>query len=203
MIQVYKSDLVDLLKPEDQLSKPLKIVNDRNNCPWVENATKVQRKLFLKTGAEELIAVFNRGLDNRKMRSTEVNETSSRSHLIFSMTVSAKSDSFKSSGKITFVDLAGSERVACINLSNKLYEEAIFINESLKYLGFIVRWLAAGRPNTELDFSLNMMTSLIADTIGGNARSLMIVCISPSDFDKEATLDTLHFAQETGKIKNH
>jgi hypothetical protein len=48
-----------------------------------------------------------------------------------------------------------------------------------------------------------MMTSLIADTIGGNARSLMIVCISPSDFDKEATLDTLHFAQETGKIKNH
>jgi len=119
------------------------------------------------------------------------------------MTVSAKSEIVKSSGKITFVDLAGSERVACINLSNKLYEEAIFINESLKYLGFIVRWLAAGRPNTELDFSLNMMTSLIADTIGGNARSLMIVCISPSDFDKEATLDTLHFAQETGKIKNH
>ena len=103
--------------------------------------------------------------------------------------------------KITFVDLAGSERVACINLTIPLYLEALFINESLKYLGFIVRRLAADQPVEELDFQQNLMTSLISDSIGGEALSLMFVCISPSFFDREATMDTMRFAAETGKIK--
>jgi kinesin family protein C2/C3 len=100
------------------------------------------------------------------------------------------------------VDLAGSERVANISLKDSLYTEAVFINESLKYLGFLVRWLAADRPHTDLDFSLNLMTSLITDSLGGKSRTMMFVCISPSFEDREATFDSLRFAAETGKIAN-
>lgn len=103
--------------------------------------------------------------------------------------------------KITFVDLAGSERVACINLSYPLYEEALFINESLKYLCFLVRCLAADRKHQELDFTQNLLTSLLSDTLGGTSLALMYVCISPSYYDRESTLDTMRFAAETGKIK--
>lgn len=105
-------------------------------------------------------------------------------------------------GKLTFVDLAGSERPACIDLSFHLYEEALFINESLKYLGFIVRWLSSGRPHEDIDFSRNLMTSLLSDSIGGGAKTLLFVCLSPSMFDVEATMDSLDFAKETGKIRN-
>ena len=77
------------------------------------------------------------------MRSNTFNEASSRSHLLFTMHFPAHAG--KPSGKITFVDLAGSERLAVIDLDHMLYEEALFINESLKFLGFIVRWLASGK----------------------------------------------------------
>lgn len=75
----------------------------------------------------------------------------------------------KPCGKITFVDLAGSERVAVINLDHMLYEEALFINESLKFLGFIVRWLASGKEHADLNFNLNTMTALVRDSLGGSA----------------------------------
>ena len=64
-----------------------------------------------------------------------------------------------------FIDLAGSERVATINMTEPLYEEALFINESLKYLGYIVKWLASGKPHAELKFNYNVMTSLVRDTL--------------------------------------
>lgn len=76
------------------------------------------------------------------MRSNEVNEASSRSHLLLTMKFDTIVDGILKRGKLVFIDLAGSERVAVINLDHLLYEEALFINESLKYLGFIVRWLA-------------------------------------------------------------
>jgi kinesin family protein 5 len=97
-------------------------------------------------------------------------------------------------GKLVFVDLAGSERVAVIALDAKLYEEALFINESLKYLGYIVKWLASGKEHAEVNFYLNDMTAMVRDSLGGNAQSMFFFCISPSIFDVEATNDTLMFA---------
>ncbi len=199
---------MDLLRPAGKIRYALKVVVDKDG-PKVEGATQL-RFLFGEVGtaskaenkkiAERVITEFKQGLDNRKMRSTEVNETSSRSHLLFSLFVGDIKKPKKA--KITFADLAGSERVACIALSTHLYEEAIFINESLKYLGFIVRWLAAGRDYEQLDFKANLLTWLLSDCIGGGARTLMFVCISPSDYDREATMDTLRFAMQTGKIIN-
>ena len=148
-----------------------------------------------------LINTFNDGLDNRLMRSSDINETSSRSHLVFTMLLKTKKKGGAAqTSKLVFVDLAGSERVAVINMDFDLYEEALFINESLKYLGFIVRWLASGKPHMDLNFNLNPMTAFIRDCIGDHCNSVFIFNISPSAYDKEATMDTLKFAEHTGKI---
>ena len=135
------------------------------------------------------------------MRATDANETSSRSHLVFTMLLTTKKkDGTLKTAKIVFVDLAGSERVAVINLDVNLYEEALFINESLKFLGFVVRWLASGKPHLDLNFNLNPMTALIRDCIGAHCKSVFLFNISPSAYDSEATMDTLNFAEHTGKI---
>jgi len=189
-----------LLKPQSQFVRPLYLVVDADDTASVEGNTHVE---FYpqKHEVKDLISCFNDGLDQRLMRSTDVNEASSRSHLLFTITFDTEVEGGMKKGKLVFVDLAGSERVAVINLDHMLYEEALFINESLKYLGYIVKWLASGKPHAELKFNYNVMTSLVRDTLGGSALSVFFFCISPSNYDIEATSDTLNFSQYTGKIK--
>lgn len=111
----------------------------------IRNVRHLEARDFLQwNGAKNLIEILNRGLDNRLMRSTEANEASSRSHLLFALTFThiGKKTGNKVEGKLMFVDLAGSERLAMLGYTLYLYEEAIFINESLAVLGRIIRRLA-------------------------------------------------------------
>lgn len=87
LIQIYKSDLVDLFLPHHEHARYLTVGMDEENCPTVVGATKIYVADLISSGAKHLIRTFNQGLDNRLMRSTEVNETSSRSHLLFFMVV--------------------------------------------------------------------------------------------------------------------
>jgi len=137
------------------------------------------------------------------MRSTDINEASSRSHLLLSLVFehTDKISGRKIYGKMTFIDLAGSERVAKIVLTEFLYEEAIFINESLKYLAYIIRRLVEGRDPATIDYEYHPLTCLVRDTLGGTAKTLVFVNISPSIYDMEATMDTMRFAEQTGRIK--
>lgn len=99
----------------------------------IRGLTHVHAKNLINPyGENELIKIFNDGLDHRLMRDTEVNEASSRSHMLFIISIKSWIDLGQiRHSKLTFVDLAGSERLAAINFDEFLYEEAIFINESL------------------------------------------------------------------------
>ena len=113
----------------------------------MQGATELARKdLKNPESRKNLKKDFARGLDNRLMRSNDVNETSSRSHLLFICRLSKMDRKTQkvSSGKITFVDLAGSERLANLEFDEDLYEEAIFINESLQFLGRTLYCLSDG-----------------------------------------------------------
>ena len=171
-----------------------------------------------------MINALNRALDNREMRYTELNQASSRSHLLIMFNFETSVEVYKRdekgnfmvdekgkwiyefverSGKLTFIDLAGSERMANLGIDVLLYEEALFINESLQFLGRVIYWLAKGIPHRRLPFNENLLTALLRDTLGGGAETLMIVNISPSAYDRESTMDSLMFAKQTGRIKNH
>ena len=95
------------------------------------------------TDAKEFETVYYQGLDNREMRSTEVNETSSRSHLLFSIFIKRthKYSGELEIGKITFIDLAGSESLSQIGVDPKRFDEGMQINESLSCLGLLIRQL--------------------------------------------------------------
>jgi len=204
---VFKSDLVDLLRDFDQMPCRLSIKKDEHDLVYVDGATVISpSNLKDENGVEQLIKIFNTGVDNRVMRSTDVNETSSRSHLLFSIRIEKSHKETKklvTVGKLTFIDLAGSERLAHIGFEEELYEEGLFINESLNYLGNCIDKLVKGTKHEDVDFHWNPLTHLLMDSIGGNSRTLLIVCISPSLFDIEATKSTLLFAENTGRIKNH
>jgi hypothetical protein len=102
---------------------------------------------------------------------------------------------------MTFIDLAGSERLALIGFDESLYEEALFINESLRCLERVIRQLSVNGLKYNVDYEGNILTQLLKNSIGGDAKTLMIVNIAPSNFDLEATMDTLRFAERTGKIR--
>jgi len=116
------------------------------------------------------------------MRSTNVNETSSRSHLIISFVLEyrEKEGGEKKFGKICFIDLAGSERLALIGYDLQLYEEAIFINESLRYLGHVIRNLSLDQDIRLIKFEASLLTTLLKDTLGGASKTIMLCNISPS-----------------------
>lgn len=203
MTQIYKSDLVDLFRADDEQICELTIIVQEGKVSIAGSSEIEVIDFFAEDGVEKLIKIFNDGLDNRLMRATDANETSSRSHLLFTMHF--ESEDYKTPGvkqsKITFIDLAGSERLALIGFDEFLYEEALFINESLRCLERVIKLLALGRDQDSVDFEGNLLTHLLRDSLGGSSKSLLMVMISPSIFDLEATMDTLKFAQRTGKAK--
>lgn len=157
---MYKSDLSDLFLRDDEPPTQLEVIIDEAGEIKVDGAKEIELGDFLKnrdegasgdgrlSGDELLIKIFNNGLDNRQMRETDANLTSSRSHLLF--TIKLETEDFTSPGvkssKMTFIDLAGSERLALIGFDDMLYEEALFINESLRCLEKVITNLTLDRP---------------------------------------------------------
>jgi hypothetical protein len=147
MVQIYKSHIKDLLRYPDDPVLGLHLIYDEDGSVSIHNVNEREVRTFLcEEGDKRLIELLNRGLDNRLMRSTEANEASSRSHLLFAITFTRTDETTGEtlSGKMMFVDLAGSERLAKLGFTLYLYEEAIFINESLALLGKIIWRLSKG-----------------------------------------------------------
>ena len=139
MIQVYYSEMTDLLLPKKEKFRKLIIKKDQeHNIVRVEGATMVQVDF---TNAKKFRKVYYKGLDSRAMRSTDVNETSSRSHLIFSIFIERidRRSSEVKIGKIIFIDLAGSESLSEIGVDPRRYMEGMQINESIICLGRAIR----------------------------------------------------------------
>lgn len=130
MVQLYYQDIDDLLKKVR--GGRIHIEQDANNLVVFKGAVEVICEDFIVNGAEQLQKIFNAGRDNRIMRATEINETSSRSHLIFTLRIERReTNGDVKIGKLSFIDLAGSESAARIGTDPKVYEECLSINESL------------------------------------------------------------------------
>jgi hypothetical protein len=172
--------MTDLFLPKDGRFRELVIKkHEPQNIVIVKGATMVKVDF---TDAKEFETVYYQGLDNREMRSTEVNETSSRSHLLFSIFIKRthKISRKISIGKITFIDLAGSESLSQIGVDPKRFDEGMQINESLSCLGLLIRQLT---KKVSPAYDLHLLTELMQDSLGGNSKTLMIACISPSVYD--------------------
>merc|ERR1711862_863646 len=109
-------------------------------------------------------------------------------------------------GKINLIDLAGSENTNKSGVSGGAMKEAQNINKSLSALGDVIQSLVA--KNTHTPYRNSKLTMMLKDSLGGDSKTLMIVCTSPAQFNVKETLSSLNFAArarnvEMGKAKQN
>ncbi|CAL1409991.1 unnamed protein product [Linum trigynum] len=197
MVELYQDTLVDLLLPKT--AKPLKldIKKDSKGMVSVENATVKSISSF-----EDLKTIIQRGSERRHTSGTQMNEESSRSHLILSVVIESTNLQTQSvaRGKISFVDLAGSERIKKSGSTGNQLKEAQSINKSLSALGDVISALSTGGQH--IPYRNHKLTMLMSDSLGGNAKTLMFVNVSPAGSNLDETYNSLTYASRVRAIVN-
>ncbi|KAK2837522.1 hypothetical protein Q5P01_014734 [Channa striata] len=155
------------------------------------------------SNAQELYALFQQACANRHISATKMNVESSRSHLIIGIMVESRNltNGSVSTGKLSLVDLAGSERAAKTGAKDHQLKEANSINKSLSALGDVISALSAELPH--VPYRNSKLTQVMQDSLGGNAKTLMIVNISPSECNLDETLTSLIYATRVKAITNN
>lgn len=151
----------------------------------------------------EVIGLLKKSQDNRSVGCHNLNEHSSRSHLIVTIYISGYNNHSKQKIKsvINMVDLAGSERAGKTGATNERLKEAMSINKSLSALGNVISALST--QEKFIPYRDNLLTQLMQDSLGGDAKTLMFVNISPSDYNCDETCQSLAYAQRVKMIKNN
>uniref|UniRef100_A0A8C6XSV8 Kinesin-like protein n=1 Tax=Naja naja TaxID=35670 RepID=A0A8C6XSV8_NAJNA len=193
--EIYLDKIRDLL---DVSKTNLAVHEDKNRVPYVKGCTE-----RFVSSPEEVMDVIDEGKTNRHVAVTNMNEHSSRSHSIFLINIKQENveTEKKLSGKLYLVDLAGSEKVSKTGAEGSVLDEAKNINKSLSALGNVISALAEG-TKTHVPYRDSKMTRILQDSLGGNCRTTIVICCSPSIFNEAETKSTLMFGQRAKTIKN-
>ncbi|XP_039310398.1 osmotic avoidance abnormal protein 3 isoform X2 [Solenopsis invicta] len=201
-LEIYNERLRDLLR--DDTGESLTLKEDPTKGTYVAGGL---REVTVKD-ATECAALVQQGDQRRVAAATKMNAASSRSHAVLTLSLEAiaindddKRGNAIRRGRLHLVDLAGSERQTRTGATGDRLKEAASINLSLSALGNVISALAAGNGR-HVPYRDSKLTRLLRDSLGGNARTLMIACVSPSDIDAEETLSTLRYAARARCIKN-
>ncbi|KAG7200738.1 hypothetical protein KM043_001287 [Ampulex compressa] len=202
-LEIYNERLRDLL--QESGSDNLVLKEDPARGTYVAGGLK---EITVKD-ALECSRLVEEGDRRRAAAATRMNLASSRSHAVLSLALEAiaiddkdeRKDGAVRRGRLHLVDLAGSERQTRTGATGDRLKEAASINLSLSALGNVISALAAGNGR-HVPYRDSKLTRLLRDSLGGNARTLMIACVSPSDIDADETLSTLRYAARARCIKN-
>ncbi|KAJ7544255.1 hypothetical protein O6H91_09G070900 [Diphasiastrum complanatum] len=197
MLELYQDSLVDLLLPKNAKKQKLDIKKDTKGMVMVENATLTP----ISTRAE-LETLVTKGLERRHTSGTHMNAESSRSHLILSIIIESTNLQTQTlvKGKLSFVDLAGSERIKKSGSTGEQLKEAQSINKSLSALGDVISALATDEQH--IPYRNHKLTMLMSDSLGGNAKTLMFVNVSPAESNIDETHNSLGYATRVRSITN-
>lgn len=204
-LEIYNERVRDLLGPQN-IGHALRVREHRIHGPYVENLSQHPVIDF-----NEIHNCMIRGNQERTTASTNMNDTSSRSHAIFTITFvqAGFSNNMPSEtvSKIHLVDLAGSERANSTGATGQRLKEGAHINKSLVTLGSVISSLAemanpAGSKKFYIPYRDSTLTWLLKDSLGGNSKTIMIAAISPADVNYSETLSTLRYANRAKNIIN-
>lgn len=202
-LEIYNENIRDLLSNSDEY---LDLREDPTKGVIVSGITEITA-----TSSKHVLGVLKKGNKNRTTESTNANETSSRSHAILQIMVSYKDknegiDYEIKYGKLSLIDLAGSERAsATLNRGIRLIEGAN-INRSLLTLGNCINALCEANEKgtkTYVPYRDSKLTRLLKDSLGGNARTVMIANVSPFTGTYDDTYNTLKYANRAKNIKTN
>ncbi|XP_026470738.1 kinesin heavy chain-like [Ctenocephalides felis] len=193
--EIYMDKIRDLL---DVSKVNLSVHEDKNRVPFVKGATE-----RFVSSPDEVFEVIEEGKSNRHIAVTNMNEHSSRSHSVFLINVKQENleNQKKLSGKLYLVDLAGSEKVSKTGAEGTVLDEAKNINKSLSALGNVISALADGNK-THIPYRDSKLTRILQESLGGNARTTIVICCSPASFNESETKSTLDFGKRAKTVKN-
>ncbi|XP_019440610.1 PREDICTED: kinesin-like protein KIN-14I isoform X2 [Lupinus angustifolius] len=195
MLEIYNEQVRDLLTTDGAI-KRLEIRNSSHNGINVPDANLVP-----VSSTSDVINLMNLGHKNRAVGSTAMNDRSSRSHSCLTVHVQGRYLTSGSTirGSMHLVDLAGSERADKSEATGDRLKEAQHINKSLSALGDVIASLAS--KNAHVPYRNSKLTQLLQDSLGGQAKTLMFVHISPEPEALGETLSTLKFAERVSTIE--
>jgi hypothetical protein len=206
--EVYNEHVRDLLAPPSGKKEQyyLKIRESPTEGPYIKDLTDAPVKNY-----SEIMKYMKIGDTNRTTASTKMNDTSSRSHAVFTIMLKQihhdmeTDETTERTARIRLVDLAGSERAKATEATGARLREGSNINKSLTTLGRVIAALAdpkhgRGKRNKDVvPYRDSILTWLLKDSLGGNSKTAMIACIAPSDYDE--TLSTLRYADQAKRIR--
>merc|ERR1712131_14085 len=197
-LEIYQEEIRDLLSKDQSKRLQLKERGD----------TGVQVKdllSFVVKSVVEIEHVMNVGNQNRSVGATNMNEHSSRSHAIFTIYIEcsrkdALGDDHIRVGRLNMVDLAGSERQTKTGATGERLKEATKINLSLSALGNVISALIDGKGH--IPYRDSKLTRLLQDSLGGNAKTIMVANVGPANYNFDESMTTLRYANRAKNIKN-
>jgi len=216
-VEIYNEDLKDLLS--DELNKKLRIFDQKSNSTNGSQSPTISGQSFnnnkstihiqnleevILRNANHGIKTLQKGLKIRQVASTKMNDVSSRSHTIFTLSLYKKNgdsnDLFRIS-KMNLVDLAGSENISRSGALNQRAKEAGSINQSLLTLGRVINLLVEKNQH-HIPYRESKLTRILQDSLGGRTKTCLIATISPAKVNYEETLSTLEYANKAKNIEN-
>uniref|UniRef100_H2XNC3 Kinesin-like protein n=1 Tax=Ciona intestinalis TaxID=7719 RepID=H2XNC3_CIOIN len=198
MMELYNDKLIDLLVTSGGGdSAKLDIKKDKRGMVFIQGAVVNQAE-----NPAELQTIFTKGSANRHIASTKMNAESSRSHLVIGVVIESTNltSGAITRGKLSLVDLAGSERVGKTGATADQLKEANSINKSLSALGDVISALSS--EQSFIPYRNNKLTMMMQDSLGGNAKTLMFVNISPANYNSEESVTSLTYAARVKLITN-
>ncbi|RDA86277.1 hypothetical protein CP532_5676 [Ophiocordyceps camponoti-leonardi (nom. inval.)] len=207
-LEIYNERVRDLLNPSTKGN--LKVREHPSTGPYVEDLAKLVVGSF-----QEIEHLMDEGNKARTVAATNMNETSSRSHAVFTLMLTQRKHDAETNmdmekvAKISLVDLAGSERATSTGATGARLKEGAEINRSLSTLGRVIAALAdlstgkKKKNSGQVPYRDSVLTWLLKDSLGGNSMTAMIAAISPADINYDETLSTLRYADSAKRIKNH
>lgn len=223
-VEIYNEQLRDLLVPEHiplHERGQVTIREDAKGHILLTNLHSVEINTF-----EDLMNALNFGSTIRQTDSTAINAKSSRSHAVFSLNLVQRRNKYQTASKsekrlsvpleamtgaeamitidskLHFVDLAGSERLKNTGAQGERAREGISINAGLASLGKVISQLSSRQAGAHVSYRDSKLTRLLQDSLGGNAITYMIACVTPAEFHLSETLNTVQYAQRARAIQS-
>ncbi len=211
-IEIYNEELKDLLT--DETNKKLRIFDQKavpGNASPIPGQSNNKSTIHIQNleevilrNAKHGIKTLQKGLKIRQVAATKMNDVSSRSHTIFTLSLFKKNgesgDLFRIS-KMNLVDLAGSENISRSGALNQRAKEAGSINQSLLTLGRVINLLVE-KNQQHIPYRESKLTRLLQDSLGGRTKTCLIATISPAKINYDETLSTLEYANKAKSIEN-
>ncbi|XP_008989602.1 kinesin-like protein KIF3A isoform X6 [Callithrix jacchus] len=198
-LEIYNEEVRDLLG-KDQTQR-LEVKERPDVGVYIKDLSA-----YVVNNADDMDRIMTLGHKNRSVGATNMNEHSSRSHAIFTITIECSEKGIDGNmhvrmGKLHLVDLAGSERQAKTGATGQRLKEATKINLSLSTLGNVISALVDGK-STHVPYRNSKLTRLLQDSLGGNSKTMMCANIGPADYNYDETISTLRYANRAKNIKN-